>query len=159
MCASAMMSRLCHSQATHVHYVFVYTATCNVTPATHSCFAVSWLIYGALTLSCLQANNAYIFPAVGHAAVLCKARTIPNEVFLVTAEALAGMTTLEEVHHGYLFPAFSHIREVSVKLMAAVGSYMVDRGIGTQPEGFNGDWEACAEAAMWDVPTGELVTH
>uniref|UniRef100_A0A383VLB3 Uncharacterized protein n=1 Tax=Tetradesmus obliquus TaxID=3088 RepID=A0A383VLB3_TETOB len=34
---------------------------------------------------------------------------------------------------------------------------MVANGLGSQPGGFNGDWEACCEAAMWDVPCGELV--
>jgi malic enzyme len=43
-----------------------------------------------LLRTCIQANNAYVFPAVGHAAVLTRAKTIPNDVFLVAAEALAG---------------------------------------------------------------------
>jgi malate dehydrogenase (oxaloacetate-decarboxylating)(NADP+) len=67
------------------------------------------------------------------------------------------MTSLQEVRRGFLFPSFSHIREVSVKLMAAVAAHMVASGLGSQPDGFNGDWEACCEAAMWDVPCGELV--
>lgn len=97
---------------------------------------------------------------MGHAAVITKARTIPNEVFLVAAEALANMTSLEQVQHGYLFPAFSHIRQVSVKLMAAVAAYIVAAGLGEQPAEFNGDWEACCESMMWDVPCGELTpTH
>lgn len=40
-------------------------------------------------------NNAYVFPAVGHAAVLAQSREISDEVFLVTAETLASMTSLE----------------------------------------------------------------
>ncbi|WIA32559.1 hypothetical protein OEZ86_003366 [Tetradesmus obliquus] len=72
-----------------------------------------------------QANNAYVFPAVGHAAVVTRAKTIPNDVFLVAAETLAGMTSLQEVRRGFLFPSFSRIREVSVKLMAAVAAHMV----------------------------------
>jgi malate dehydrogenase (oxaloacetate-decarboxylating)(NADP+) len=35
---------------------------------------------GCEPLQPAQANNAYIFPAVGHAAVLTKANAIPNEV-------------------------------------------------------------------------------
>lgn len=35
---------------------------------------------GCEPLQPAQANNAYIFPAVGHAAVLTKAKAIPNEV-------------------------------------------------------------------------------
>uniref|UniRef100_A0A383VNK3 Malic enzyme n=1 Tax=Tetradesmus obliquus TaxID=3088 RepID=A0A383VNK3_TETOB len=76
-----------------------------------------------------QANNAYVFPAVGHAAVLTRAKTIPNDVFLVAAETLAGMTSLQELRRGFLFPSFSRIREVSVKLMAAVAAHMVASGL------------------------------
>lgn len=35
---------------------------------------------GCEPLQPTQANNAWVFPAVGHAAVLCKATSIPNEV-------------------------------------------------------------------------------
>ena len=94
---------------------------------------------------------------MGHAALLTKAQWIPNEVFLVAAEALAHMTSMEELHHGYLFPSFRTIRDVSAKLMAAVGEYMVESGIGTLPEGFSGDWEETARAAMWEIPPEVVV--
>jgi hypothetical protein len=121
---------------------------------------------GCEPLQPAQANNAYIFPAVGHAAVLTKAKAIPNEVrkqglglthqamvatstsvalsaqlmitgcvavssaqtinligpvlrcccfmqvFLVAAEALSCMTSLDELAHGYLFPPFKQMRGV-----------------------------------------------
>lgn len=35
---------------------------------------------GCEPLQPAQANNAWVFPAVGHAAVLTKAKAIPNEV-------------------------------------------------------------------------------
>lgn len=35
---------------------------------------------GCEPLQPAQANNAYIFPSVGHAAVLTQAKSIPNEV-------------------------------------------------------------------------------
>lgn len=47
-----------------------------------------------------QANNAYIFPAVGFAATLVKASAITDEDFVVAAEHLSTMTTLEEVEQG-----------------------------------------------------------
>lgn len=56
-----------------------------------------------------QANNAYIFPAVGHAAVLTKCSRIPKEMFLVATEALACMTSVDELAHGYLFPPFNQV--------------------------------------------------
>ena len=49
---------------------------------------------------CLQANNAYIFPPIGHAAVLTRCPSIPDEVFLLAAECLGGMSTREELQQG-----------------------------------------------------------
>lgn len=73
------------------------------------------------------------------------------QAFLVAAEALSCMTSLDELAHGYLFPPFGQIRSVSYKLMAAVAEYMVATGLGSTPEGFSGDWEATCREAMWDV--------
>ena len=42
-----------------------------------------------------QANNAYVFPAIGMAAVLTRASAITDDVFLVAAEALAHMTSVQ----------------------------------------------------------------
>ena len=39
-----------------------------------------------------QANNAYIFPAIGFAAILTGASQISDEVFLVAARCLSEMT-------------------------------------------------------------------
>ena len=36
-----------------------------------------------------QANNAYIFPALGHAALLTHATSLRDDAFLAAAEALA----------------------------------------------------------------------
>lgn len=42
-----------------------------------------------------QANNAYVFPAIGMAAVLTCASAITDDVFLTAAEALAHMTSIQ----------------------------------------------------------------
>lgn len=47
-----------------------------------------------------QANNAYIFPALGHAALLAGARTLSDEIFLAAADALAALSTHEELVQG-----------------------------------------------------------
>ncbi|GFR44441.1 hypothetical protein Agub_g5680 [Astrephomene gubernaculifera] len=117
-----------------------------------------------------QANNAYIFPAVGHAAVLTKAKTIPLAVFLVAAEQLAAMASPQELQCGSLFPSFSAIRSISSAIMAAVVQHLVASGQGSLPEGWGmpmgGDDEGCstdpdegacdwrhmARAAMWNPP-------
>lgn len=94
-----------------------------------------------------QANNALVFPAVGHAAALCRCREISDEVFLATAEALASMTSLEEVESGLLFPRFSAIKDVSAKLMALVADFMVRTGLGSTPADFDAVVAAAGEPA------------
>ncbi len=81
-----------------------------------------------------QANNAYIFPAIGHAAVLCGCREITEDVFLEAAKALATISPVEDLDRGRLFPRFSKIRSVSARIMAAVAEHMCREGLGTKPE-------------------------
>ena len=40
----------------------------------------------------MQANNAYIFPAIGFAAILTRASHISDDAFLVAAKCLSEMT-------------------------------------------------------------------
>ena len=55
---------------------------------------------GGVTHYPAQANNAYIFPAVGFAAVLCRSKEITDEMFVLAAEELSAMTDLQEVNVG-----------------------------------------------------------
>lgn len=86
-----------------------------------------------------QSNNAYVFPAVGYAAVLARAREISDDVFLAAAESLSQMTTDAELAEGRLFPDFNSIREVSAKLTAEVCGMMEKSGAGVRPTGVK-DW-------------------
>ena len=45
----------------------------------------------------MQANNAYVFPAIGFAAVLTRARSIADDIFLTAAETLSQITTLQVI--------------------------------------------------------------
>lgn len=90
-----------------------------------------------VTYSPAQSNNAYIFPALGHAASLCKAKEISDEAFLMAAKALSLMASADELKTGMLFPRFSCIRTVSSNLMAMVASDMCATGVGKKPEDFD----------------------
>lgn len=94
---------------------------------------------GGETLYPAQANNAYVFPALGHAAVLAGAREVSDDVFLAAAESLSTMTTPEELAVGKLFPDFDSIREVSAELTARVAGLMEAAGQGQKPPGVS-DW-------------------
>nr|AWK67835.1 MME2 [Dunaliella tertiolecta] len=83
-----------------------------------------------------QANNAYVFPALGHAAVLARCSSISDEAFLTAAEALAAMADPKMVlREGALFPPFSKIKDTSSHVMAHVMACMVREGRGLRPEG------------------------
>ncbi|KAL4857157.1 NADP-dependent malic enzyme [Chlorella vulgaris] len=126
--------------------------------------------HGGRSLHPAQANNAYIFPAVGHAAVLTRCREI-RRVFLVAAETLAGLSSVADLEAGLLFPRFSAIKAVSTRLIAACADFMVRTGLGSLPADFDAalkgralpttasnltHWEAYAAAHMFDPNTAKL---
>jgi malate dehydrogenase (oxaloacetate-decarboxylating)(NADP+) len=90
------------------------------------------LSFGGKTLYPAQANNAYVFPAVGRAAVLAGAGSVTDDDFLVAAEALSRMTSEEELASGRLFPNFDHIQAVSAALTARVCEGMERGGRATR---------------------------
>lgn len=92
--------------------------------------------------------QAYVFPAIGHAAVLAQATAITDDVFLVAAETLATITSLQEVEQGRLFPPFSEILHISRHLVAAVANHMCQHGLGTKPPGCK-DWLSYGASRFW----------
>lgn len=51
-----------------------------------------------------------------------------DEVFLVAAETLAGLSSVADLEAGLLFPRFSAIKAVSTRLIAACADFMVSPG-------------------------------
>ena len=78
-----------------------------------------------------QANNFYIFPAVGLAVYATRAKRITDEVFIVAAEASAGQVTAEQRSHGMLFPSQANILEVEVAIAARTAEYIFDNNLAT----------------------------
>ena len=103
------------------------------------------------TLYPAQANNAYVFPALGHAAVLAGARKVSDDVFLAAAESLATMTTEEELASGKLFPDFDSIQKVSAELTARVCEKLESDGVGAKPAGVR-DWREYVDAEFYRPP-------
>ena len=62
-----------------------------------------------------QANNFYIFPAVGLAIVTTEAKHVPDEIFIAAARATADQVTSEQLDKGMLFPPQGDILDTSVK--------------------------------------------
>ncbi|OUC44034.1 malic enzyme, NAD binding domain protein [Trichinella nativa] len=76
-----------------------------------------------------QGNNSYIFPGVALGAICCTSRHIPDEIFLVAAEVLAGMTSERHIQEGRVYPPINTIPEISVKIAAAVAEYCYEASL------------------------------
>jgi malic enzyme len=64
-----------------------------------------------------QANNVYIFPGVGLAAIVGHLPRIPDEAFLVAAETLAALTPPERAS---IYPPIAQLRAISRSIAIAV---------------------------------------
>jgi malate dehydrogenase (oxaloacetate-decarboxylating)(NADP+) len=67
-----------------------------------------------------QGNNAYVFPGIGLGVVACRARRIPEEIFLAAARTLAGLVTPEDLARGSLYPPLRNIRQISLEIAVRV---------------------------------------
>ncbi len=76
-----------------------------------------------------QANNLYIFPAVGMAIYATNAKRVTDEMFIEAAHAVADQVTPEQLKLGMLFPPQSNILEVEVRTAARVAKLVFDAGL------------------------------
>ena len=85
--------------------------------------------YGGQTLLPGQANNFYIFPAVGMAIYATKPKRVTDEMFIEAAHALADLVTPGELEQGLLFPPQSGILETEIKVAARVARVVFDSNL------------------------------
>ena len=78
-----------------------------------------------------QANNFYIFPAIGLATYAAMPTRLTNECFIVAAKASADQVSEASRASGMLFPSQSHILEVEVGTATRVAEFMFDTGLAT----------------------------
>jgi malate dehydrogenase (oxaloacetate-decarboxylating)(NADP+) len=76
-----------------------------------------------------QANNLYIFPAVGMAIYATKAKRVTDEMFIEGAHAVADQVTPDQLKLGMLFPPESNILEVEIQTAARVAKLVFDSGL------------------------------
>jgi malate dehydrogenase (oxaloacetate-decarboxylating)(NADP+) len=86
---------------------------------------------GGQTLIPSQANNLYIFPAVGLAIYLTHPKRATDELFIEAAQAVADQVSPEQLKLGILFPPQSDILKVEVETAARVAEFMFDNGLAT----------------------------
>jgi malate dehydrogenase (oxaloacetate-decarboxylating)(NADP+) len=76
-----------------------------------------------------QANNLYVFPAVGMAIYATYAKRVTDEMFIEAARAVADQVTPDQLKLGMLFPPQSNILEASIQTAARVAKLIFDSGL------------------------------
>jgi malate dehydrogenase (oxaloacetate-decarboxylating)(NADP+) len=80
-----------------------------------------------------QANNVYIFPAMGMAVFATEATRVTEEMFIVAAKAVAEQVTEENLATGLIYPPQSRILEASLHVAERVATYIFDKGLARVP--------------------------
>src|SRR5262249_26333929 len=111
--------------------------------------------YGGRTFLPGQANNFYIFPAVGMAIYATQPKFVTDEMFIEAAHALADQVTPAELEQGLLFPPQSNILETEIKVAARVAKVVFDNNLAcvAQPD----DYEAFIRSHLYKPEYRRLV--
>lgn len=76
-----------------------------------------------------QANNFYIFPAVGMAIFATEASRVTDEMFIEAARAVADQVPSDLLKQGLLYPLQSNILEIEIRTAAQVANLVFDSGL------------------------------
>jgi malate dehydrogenase (oxaloacetate-decarboxylating)(NADP+) len=76
-----------------------------------------------------QANNFYIFPAIGLATYVARPRRLTDACFIAAAEASADQVGPDLRARGMLFPSQANILETEVTTATRVAEFMFDKGL------------------------------
>src|ERR1700758_3748674 len=80
-----------------------------------------------------QANNFYIFPAVGMAIFATQASRVTDEMFIEAAGAVADQVPPELLKQGLLYPLQSKVLEAEIQTAARVANVVFDSGLARVP--------------------------
>ncbi len=67
-----------------------------------------------------RGNNAYIFPGLGLGILASASRRVTSGMLLAAARVLASELSETDLEEGRIYPSLALIREVSLKIAAAV---------------------------------------
>ena len=76
-----------------------------------------------------QANNFYVFPAIGMAVFASQASQVTDEMFIEAAKAVADLVPTDLLHQGLLFPLQSNILEAEIQTATRVAKLVFDSGL------------------------------
>ncbi|XP_058064108.1 NADP-dependent malic enzyme isoform X3 [Anopheles bellator] len=106
--------------------------------------------YGGRTFYPGQGNNSYIFPGVALGVLCAAAATIPEEIFLLSAQRLADIVTDEDLERGSLYPPLENIKNCSISIATHIMEYAYEQGLACmKPE--PKDKEAFVRSQMYDA--------
>ena len=80
-----------------------------------------------------QANNFYIFPAVGMAIFATQASRVTDEMFIEAARVVADQVPSSLLSQGLLYPLQSNILETEIQTAARVAKLVFDSGLARVP--------------------------
>jgi malate dehydrogenase (oxaloacetate-decarboxylating)(NADP+) len=86
-----------------------------------------------------QANNLYIFPAVGMAVHATRAKRVTDDMFIEAAHAVAELVSPEQLKLGMLFPPQSNILETEIRVATRVAKVVFESSLAgvAQPDDFD----------------------
>jgi malate dehydrogenase (oxaloacetate-decarboxylating)(NADP+) len=80
-----------------------------------------------------QANNFYIFPAVGMAIYATQASRVTDEMFIEAAAGVADRVSPDLLKQGLLYPLQANILETEIQTAARVAKLAFDSGLARVP--------------------------
>ena len=86
-------------------------------------------VYNGKTFLPGQANNFYVFPAVGLAIVATNAKRVTDEMFIEAAKATADQVTDQQREQGLLFSPQSNILETEIRTAERAAAIVFERGL------------------------------
>ena len=95
------------------------------TTAVGTAFALAQAVTALLFLDQFSVKPAYfgfVTAGIGLGAVACRARTLPDALFLTAARTLAGRVRQNDLDEGALYPPLKEIRKISLAIATSVAT-------------------------------------
>lgn len=83
--------------------------------------------YGGKVYKPGQGNNAYIFPGIALGVIATGVHHITEDLFLISAQAVADHVKDEDLEVGSLYPPLGTIRECSIDIAVRIANYAYAR--------------------------------
>ncbi|MCP3867667.1 MAG: NAD-dependent malic enzyme [Gammaproteobacteria bacterium] len=108
------------------------------------------VIYEDQTFPIGQGNNAFIFPGLGLASILCEARAITDKMVLESAFALADYTAAQHLASGRIYPPIGELQEVSIRVASRVIRCAIEEGVAQRTDLAELDCDTYVRSRFWE---------